>query len=46
MCFNHSFELLPNGRIFTKFRWIDQYLEGFEVKSEAKEIADELVEGF
>jgi hypothetical protein len=37
---------LPNGRILTRYSWIDEFLEGFEVKNEAKEMADELVEGF
>jgi len=36
---------LPNGRIFTKYEWIDAYLKQFEVKDVAKEMADELVEG-
>jgi len=36
---------LPNGRILTKYEWIDAYLEQFEVKDSAKEMADELVDG-
>jgi hypothetical protein len=35
---------LENGRILIKYQWIDQYLELFEVKNEAKQIAEELVE--
>lgn len=38
---------LPNGRILTKYAWIDAYLEQFEVRSEeAAAIAEELVEDF
>jgi len=37
---------LPNGRILTRYSWIDSYLEQFEVKDDkAKRTADELVEG-
>jgi hypothetical protein len=36
---------LPNGRILTKFDWIDAYLEQFEVRDQAKQMADELTEG-
>lgn len=37
---------LPNGRILTKFDWIDSYLEQFEVKDDqAKLQAEELTEG-
>ena len=36
---------LPNGRILTKYSWIDEFLQQYEVKSdEAAEIAKELVE--
>ena len=35
---------LPNGRILTKYQWIDEYLEQFGVKDEAKEIAAQLTE--
>jgi predicted site-specific integrase-resolvase len=35
---------LPNGRQFTKFYWIDAHLEQFEVKNEAKQMAEELVQ--
>jgi len=34
---------LENGRILTKYEWIDNYLEQFEVKNEAKQLAEELV---
>ena len=37
---------LPNGRILTKYEWIDAYLEQFEVKDDkAKRTAIELMEG-
>lgn len=38
---------LPNGRILTKYSWIDEYLEQFEVKGKdktAEKIAKELIE--
>jgi hypothetical protein len=36
---------LPNGRILTKYEWIDSYLGQFEVKDDtAKEMAAELTE--
>jgi hypothetical protein len=34
---------LENNRILVKYRWIDKYLEQFEVRNEAKQLADELV---
>ena len=34
---------LPSGRILTRYSWIDEFLESFEVKT--KTLADELVEG-
>ena len=40
---------LPNGRILTKYDWIDAYLEAFEMQStdeKAKNIADQLLEDF
>ena len=38
---------LSNGRIFTKFDWIDEYLEKFEVKSTAqKALVDQILEDF
>lgn len=40
---------LPSGRILTKFDWIDEYLERFEVEStdqKTKKIADGLLEDF
>jgi predicted site-specific integrase-resolvase len=37
---------LANGRILTKYEWIDAYLEKFEVRDDtAKLQADELTEG-
>jgi len=37
---------LPNGRILTKFSWIDSYLKQFEVRDDStKEMADEILEG-
>jgi predicted site-specific integrase-resolvase len=35
---------LENGRILTKYDWIDSYLGQFEVKDEAKLTAEALVE--
>jgi hypothetical protein len=35
---------LPNGRILTKYEWIDSYLQQFEVKDNASKMAGELVE--
>lgn len=37
---------LSNGRILTKYEWIDTYLEQFEVKDEAKRMAEELTQDF
>ena len=34
---------LPNGRILTKFDWIDEYLEQFEVKNDVDRIVDEIL---
>jgi hypothetical protein len=34
---------LPNGRILTKYDWIDAYLKQFEVQDGTKEMAEELV---
>jgi hypothetical protein len=34
---------LPNGRILTKYEWIDQYLEQFEVKDDVDRIVDEIL---
>lgn len=37
---------LPNGRILTKYDWIDEYLEQFEVRDDSiKEAADAILEG-
>jgi hypothetical protein len=36
---------LDNGRILTKYDWIDDFLEGFEVENPSQELAEELVEG-
>jgi hypothetical protein len=36
---------LPNGRILTKYEWIDSYLQQFEVKDNASKMADDLMEG-
>jgi len=36
---------LPNGRILTKYDWIDEFLEGFETKNPSQELAKKLVEG-
>jgi len=36
---------LPNGRILVSVAAIDEYLQRFEVKNEAKEMAAELTEG-
>jgi predicted site-specific integrase-resolvase len=36
---------LENGRILTKYDWIDQFLEGFETKDLPQELVEELVEG-
>lgn len=36
---------LPNGRILTKYDWIDQFLEQYEVRNEVKQLAEELTEG-
>ena len=35
---------LQNGRILTKYEWIDAYLKQFEVENEAKKTAKELVD--
>jgi hypothetical protein len=34
---------LPNGRILTKFVWIDRYLLEHEVKDDTDQIADEIL---
>ncbi len=36
---------LPNGRILTKYDWIDQFLEGFETKDPSQELVQELTDG-
>ena len=36
---------LDNGRILTKYDWIDQFLEEFEAKDLPHELVEELVEG-
>jgi predicted site-specific integrase-resolvase len=36
---------LENGRILTKYDWIDEFLESFETKNPSQELAEELVEG-
>ena len=36
---------LENGRILTKYDWIDEFLEGFETNNPSQELAEELVEG-
>lgn len=36
---------LDNGRILTRYEWIDSYLKGFEVKDNASKMADDLMEG-
>ena len=37
---------LPTGTILTKYRWIDEYLEGFEVETGAvKNQIDNIVDG-
>jgi hypothetical protein len=37
---------LPNGRILTKFHWIDEYIRQFEITDKTAEaVAEELVEG-
>ena len=36
---------LENGRILTKYDWIDEFLEGFEAKDLSQELAEELTEG-
>jgi hypothetical protein len=37
---------LPNGRIFTRYDWIDEYLESFEVENPNQKVADKLLEDF
>lgn len=37
---------LPNGRILTKYTWIDEYIRQFEITNKtAGDVAEELVEG-
>ena len=36
---------LDNGRILTKYDWIDEFLEGFEAENPSQNLIDELVEG-
>ena len=35
---------LENGRILTKYDWIDEFLGGFETKNPSQELAEQLVE--
>ena len=35
---------LDNGRMLTKYDWIDEFLEGFETKDPSQELAEQLVE--
>ena len=34
---------LPNGRILTKYEWIDTYLEQFEVKNDVDRLVEEIL---
>jgi hypothetical protein len=34
---------LENGRILTKYDWIDEFLEQFEVKDDLSRLVDELL---
>jgi hypothetical protein len=36
---------LENGRILTKYDWIDGFLEGFEAENPSQELVKELTEG-
>jgi hypothetical protein len=45
------FVRLPSGTILTKYQWIDEFLESFEVyqdkvKDEIDETVDEILKGF